>query len=298
MALAQTGMIQKGLSSRFPKVEFRIETVRTSGDREADLPFAAIGAKGIFVKELDDVLLAGKIDAAVHSLKDLPSEVTKGVELTAVTTCVDPRDALVTRDGRTLATLPKGARVGTSSARRTALLRRHRPDLEIGMLRGNLDTRLRRLEEGKFDAVVVACAGLERLGRTERLSERLDPFEFVPAVGQGMLAVTCRREDKESREIVRAVNDERAHRLADIERVFLAQVGGGCEVPLGCYGEEKDDEIRLVAVLASFDGRKEIRSEVRGEIDRGEELARQLAGRILDQGGRAMIDEIRGDRAV
>ncbi|HLG20163.1 MAG TPA: hydroxymethylbilane synthase, partial [Bdellovibrionota bacterium] len=188
--------------------------------------------------------------------------------------------------------------VGTSSARRTALLRRHRPDLEIGMLRGNLDTRLRRLEEGKFDAVVVACAGLERLGRTERLSERLDPFEFVPAVGQGMLAVTCRREDKESREIVRAVNDERAHRLADIERVFLAQVGGGCEVPLGCYGEEKDDEIRLVAVLASFDGRKEIRSEVRGEIDRGEELARQLAGRILDQGGRAMIDEIRGDRAV
>jgi hydroxymethylbilane synthase len=285
-------MTRDDLVWRFPARTFELRTIVTTGDVAKDVSFGSINLKGVFTKELDEALLARSVDLAVHSLKDLPSEMPAGIALAAVTPCLDPRDAVVSRDGTKLKDLPAGAKVGTSSLRRRSLLRAMRTDLAIELLRGNVDTRLRKLDEGRYDAILLAAAGLKRLGYEGRITELLDPFEFVPAIGQGMLAVTARAGDGEVADIVRALDDPAAHRLADAERRFMARMEGGCQVPIGCHGEVRDGRVRLKAFLSMPDASRSLVREAEGALADATGLADGLADWILRNGGREILREI------
>ncbi|MFH1262809.1 MAG: hydroxymethylbilane synthase [Pseudomonadota bacterium] len=295
LALVQTHEVQQTLTKAHPGISVSIQVIKTIGDRESEVPFSAIGAKGVFTKELDEALLAERIDCATHSLKDLPSDLTKGVKLAAVSACIDPRDALVSRDNVKFSRLPEGSRIGTSSLRRAALLKRIRPDLVITELRGNVDTRLRKLDEGQVDAIVLAAAGLKRLGLGSRVTEFLDPHDFVPAIGQGLLAIVCRAKDFETQKLLAVLDDPSSHRMADAQRLFMAAMEGGCRVPLGCYAEETGDRVRLIGFLATPDGKREIRESVEGTISQVKVLAENLAQRILKKGGDEILRGLRAE---
>jgi hydroxymethylbilane synthase len=266
----------------------RIEIIKTTGDRITDVPLAKVGTKGLFTKEIEEALLDGRIDLAVHSLKDLPTELPAGLIISAIPAREDPRDALV---GATLAQLPPGARVGTSSLRRVAQLRAVRPDLAIESVRGNVDTRLRKLGEGQYDALVMAAAGLRRLGWEARISECLPVDVMCPAVGQGALAIETREAGDAAGSCGRL--DDTATRLSvEAERAVLATLGGGCQVPIGAYGSIAGDRLDLVAIVASPDGTRLIRKNAAGpaaeRVRIGEELGRQL----LEAGAREILDEV------
>jgi hydroxymethylbilane synthase len=265
--------------------------VTTVGDRNTDVPIHTIGGTGAFVKEVQEALLDDRADIAVHSAKDLPSETPDGLTLAAVPERADARDALI---GSTLNDLPTGAVVATGSVRRRAQLAAVRPDLGFAELRGNMDTRLEKAMA--FDGAVVAAAALDRLGLADRIAERLDPSVVLPQVGQGALAVECRADDEEIRQRLAAIDDSRAHRAVDAERAFLAELGGGCNLPSGAYaqqdGAQRDGEgVVLEAMLASLDGRVVLR--VSGGDDDPVRLGRELARRLLDEnGGRALLEEV------
>jgi hydroxymethylbilane synthase len=293
LALVQSRDVQRVLLKAHAGIRVGISVIQTVGDRESSVPFSEIGAKGIFTKEIDEALLSGRIDAATHSLKDVASGLPKGIKLAAITACLDPRDALVSRDGVPFSALPEGSRVGTSSLRRAAIARRLRPDLKILDLRGNVDTRLRKLDEGEYDAILLASAGLKRLGLESRITENLDPEQFVPAVGQGFLGIACRRKDQETQRIVSAVDDPAGHRLAGAQRVFLARMEGGCRVPLGCHGRETGDRLELIGYLATADGGEEIRERVIGPVAEAKQLGEKLALEILRKGGESILQRLR-----
>jgi hydroxymethylbilane synthase len=293
LALVQSHEVQQRLQQVHPGLRVPIQVIKTTGDRENEVPFSAIGSKGIFTKELDEALLADRIDCATHSLKDLPSDLPKGLKLVAVTKCLDPRDALISREGIPLSRLSEGSRVGTSSLRRAALLRRARPDLAVLELRGNVDTRLRKLDEGQYDAILLAAAGLKRLGLGERITEFLDPHLFVPAIGQGLLGIVGRSRDQESQRLLSVLDDPASHRLAEAQRRFMAVMEGGCRVPLGCYGEERDGKLHLLGYLGTPDGREEIREEADGEFSQAGVLAETLAQTMLKKGGERILQKLR-----
>ncbi len=260
--------------------------VTTTGDRRADVPIHTIGGTGAFVKEVEEAVLDGRADVAVHSAKDLPSALPDGLVLAAVPERADPRDALV---GRGLDELPTGGRVGTGSVRRRAQLAALRPDLLFGELRGNIPTRVARSRE--FAAVVVAYCALQRLGLDDRVAQVLDPSTLVPQVAQGALAVECRADDARALELLGAVDDRRAHRAVDAERAFLAELGGGCNLPCGALATDRDDGgLAMRALVASLDGRVVLRAEVSGDDPRalGVEAARRL---VLESGGSALLDD-------
>src|ERR1019366_2637191 len=236
----------------------RIEIIKTTGDKITDVPLAKVGSKGLFTKEIEEALLDGRADLAVHSLKDLPTELPEGLVLAAVPEREDPRDAVV---GRKLAELPPGARVGTSSLRRAAQLRQLRPDLQVESVRGNLDTRLRKLDEGQYDAILLAAAGLKRLGWGDRIAEILAPEQMCPAVGQGALAI----EKRARFEKVALLDHADPHPAVMAERAVLAALGGGCQVPIGAYATVSEGHIRLLAIVAAPDGSRVIRAEADGE---------------------------------
>lgn len=270
--------------------ESRLEIIRTTGDKLRDAPPAGIGGKGLFTKEIEEALLEGRIDLAVHSLKDLPTELPAGLRLAAVPPREDPRDAMV---GGRLAELPRGARVGTSSLRRSAQLRSLRPDLRIEPVRGNLDTRLRKLEEGRYDALVMAAAGLKRMGWQERISECL-PAEWVcPAPGQGALAIETRAAG-EAALICAALEDGTARAEVTAERAVLAGLGGGCQVPIGAYAEVREGRLAIRAAVISPDGSRVIRAELEGPAAQAAELGRELARRLLESGARAVLEAVYG----
>jgi hydroxymethylbilane synthase len=266
--------------------ETDIQVIVTTGDRVLDRRLEAVGGKGAFLKEIEDALLSGEADLAVHSLKDVPVTLPPGLHLAAVLERADPRDALVAASGRTLAGLPAGSRIGTTSLRRAALLRDLRPDLLVQDLRGNVDTRLRRLREGSFDAVVLAMAGLGRLGRLEEVTEALDPAVFVPAPGQGAIALECRSDDAGMAEAVAPLHHELTGRAVAAERAFLAALGGGCNVPLGAHVVLARAELRLVGFLADASGERPLR---RGEAwgREPEALGRALATQVRARAGPA-----------
>jgi hydroxymethylbilane synthase len=268
----------------------RLEIIRTTGDKIADAPLARIGGKGLFTKEIEEALLEGRIDLAVHSLKDLPTELPAGLRLAAVPPREDPRDALV---GARLADLPEGARVGTSSLRRSAQLRALRPDLRIEPVRGNLDTRLRKLEEGRYDALVMAAAGLKRMGWQERISEYLPAEWICPAPGQGALAIET-RADGEAARICSALEDAAARAEVTAERAVLAGLGGGCQVPVGAYAEFREGRLAIRAAVISPDGSRVIRAEAQGSAAQAAELGGELARRLLERGARAVLEAVYG----
>ncbi|MBI2881332.1 MAG: hydroxymethylbilane synthase [Candidatus Tectomicrobia bacterium] len=266
--------------------------VRTEGDRVLDRPLSEIGGKGVFTKEIEDALLEGRIDVAVHSLKDLPTQIPPGLALAAVTRREDPRDVFIARDGATrLADLPPGARVGTGSLRRRAQLRAFRPDLGWVDLRGNLDTRLRKLQAGEMEGVVLAAAGFARMGWTDRITEVLPPEVCLPAVGQGALALECRAEDREAAACVRGLDHPETRRAVEAERALLRRLEGGCRVPVGALGEVRGEEVRLRAVIASLDGETLVRGAASGGDP--EEVGKKLAEDLLGRGGEAILREIR-----
>src|SRR3989338_6987747 len=232
LAMCQAQIVQARLEERFPGRAFRLETIKAQADKHPDLPLTAMSGEGMFVKELESALAGGRIDLAVHSMKDLPLETPAGLYLAAVLEREEPRDALVSRSGESLEQLPKGARIGTSSLRRQSQLRRLRPDLELLEIRGNVDTRLRKLDEGRYDAIVVAACGLIRLGLEERITELLDFSEMLPEPGQGALAVETRADDRETLEAAGSLEDPVSRACVEAERAFLQALGGGRRPPI------------------------------------------------------------------
>lgn len=268
--------------------ECRIEIVRTTGDKITDVPLAMVGTKGLFTKEIEEALLDGSADLAVHSLKDLPTELPEGLVLAAVPEREDPRDAVV---GKRLADLPKGAKVGTSSLRRAAQLRRLRPDLVVESVRGNLDTRLRKLDEGQYDAILLAAAGLIRLGWEERIAEILEPEQMCSAVGQGALAIETRTTGA-GRGACAALDDPATHAAVKAERGVLAALGGGCQVPIGAHATVTGGRLRLLAVVASPDGAESVRASAEGPVGQAESIGRALGADLLDRGARRILEAV------
>ncbi len=290
LALWQAGWVQEALGKTLPGAEIVIQVIRTQGDEAANIPFDQLPGKGFFVKEIEEALLSRRIDLAVHSMKDLPGSMPPGLSLAAITERADPRDALVTTDGRGLDDLQPGARVGTGSPRRAAQLLSHRPDLTIEPLRGNVDTRVRRLLDGRYDAVVLAVAGLTRLGLdVPRVPLQVDVC--TPAVGQGALGIEVRGDHPQAVEAARTLQDEPTAAAVTAERSFLSALGGGCRVPIAGFARLQDGQLHLIGVVARADGTALIRDELRGDAARPEELGQGLGRKILDQGGGALLQE-------
>jgi hydroxymethylbilane synthase len=286
LALWQARWVQSRLAELGQ--ESRIEVIKTTGDKVTDVPLAMVGTKGLFTKEIEQALLDGSADLAVHSLKDLPTELPPELMLAAVPAREDPRDALV---GLALADIPHGARVGTSSLRRAAQLKQMRPDLALEPIRGNLDTRLRKLDEGKYQAIVLACAGLKRLGWESRIAEALEPDVMCPAVGQGALAI----ETRAGAETPAMALDHGPTRAAvTAERAVLALLGGGCQVPVGAHARVRDDSIHLVGIVISPDGSTSVRQEIEGRAHEAEALGRELGERLLAGGGSEILQAVYG----
>jgi hydroxymethylbilane synthase len=262
--------------------------VTTQGDVSKAL-LAQIGGTGVFVNALRDKVLSGEVDFAVHSLKDLPTSETPGIALAATPLRDDPRDALC-GPGK-LADLPRGARVGTGSPRRVAQLRALRPDLEIVPIRGNADTRLRKVTDGELDAIVLAHAGLKRIGRLAEVGEVFDPDQMLPAPGQGSLALECRADRDDLRELLGAVDDPATRRAVTAERTILAVLEAGCSAPVGTYAAEVDEELHLTATVAAIDGSRQIRMSASGHPDAAEQIGRGLAARMLAQGADPLMGE-------
>ncbi len=258
-----------------------IHVISTTGDRLLDRRLESVGGKGAFLKEIEEALLAHEVDLAVHSLKDVPTSLPEGLHLCAFLERADPRDALISRDGRGLDALAQGAQVGTTSLRRRAQLHARRPDLRLHDLRGNVDTRLRRLHAGDFDAILLALAGLTRLGRAAEVSEVLPPEVLLPAPGQGAIALECRSDDRATEAAARALHHAPTAAAVQAERAFLAALGGGCNVPLGAFAEAHADGLRLRALVAREDGSTVLQGERHGQdpLALGQELAHELRAR-------------------
>ena len=291
LARAQSGQVARSLE-RALGVATELVIVRTTGDRIQDRPLSEVGGKGLFVKEIEEALLRGDADVAVHSGKDLPAQLAPGLALAAFPPREDARDALVgRRRGQTLAGLPEGARVGTGSVRRRAQLLRARPGLEVVALRGNVDTRLRKLEEEGLDAVILASAGLARLGLADRIDERLDPNVLVPAVAQGTLALEVRGAGGWGERIA-AVDDPASRAATAAERAFLVALAGDCNVPLAAHARVAGDTLELTATLLATDGSRELRAQRSGPTSRAAELGRDAAAEVLEDGGRELLAEL------
>jgi hydroxymethylbilane synthase len=294
LALWQANHIRALLEQRGHRVE--IEIIKTTGDKITDGALAQVGTKGMFIKEIEEALAAEEIDLAVHSLKDLPTEVAAEFEIAAIPRREDPHDVFCSRQGRSITELSQGARVGTSSLRRQAQLKAQRRDLEVHALRGNVDTRLRKLESGEYDAVILAAAGLNRLGKRELIRQVLPAEIMCPAAGQGALAVEIRRGDSETRQHVSFLDDPAARATTACERALLNKLGGGCQVPIGALAELGRDCLHLQAVVATPDGTKLLR-EARDGSD-PVELGNCVGEALLRRGGEAILQEVYGRGAV
>ena len=293
LALAQTDLVIGALRARHPGGTFEVVPIRTHGDegRSRDLGMT-IDMKRAFTKRIDDALLGHRVDLAVHSLKDLPATLPDDLALAAVPTRDTPWDALVARDGASVEGLPGDARLGTSSLRRRAQLVAFRPSFRLEELRGNIGTRLRRLDDGELDGIVLAEAGLRRLGLAHRISQVLPPDVMVPAIGQGALAVEARSDDPEMRTLAGAIDDPATHGAAGAEREVARLVGGGCNVPLGAVGIPDRDSLRLEAMIASSDGRRVVRARAIGLLRDPLAVARRIASELIAGGGSDILAEI------
>jgi hydroxymethylbilane synthase len=291
LALTQAGMIKSQLELLQPGLAVRIEIIKTSGDANND-PLSVIGGKGVFTKELEEALLDTRIDIAVHSLKDLPTIIPDGLTIAAICKREDPRDALVLRrklKQASLLSLPKGAVVGTSSPRRLAQLKHLRGDLIVKDLRGNVDTRLRKLDEGQYDALVLACAGLRRLGLENRISAALAATEMLPAVGQGALGIETRADDETTNAAVRKLDHKFTRLACTAERAFLRSLGGGCQLPIAAHAAVREKRIRLDGLVAEPGGSRIVRDRISGSLDEAEQLGTELGERLLERGARALL---------
>jgi hydroxymethylbilane synthase len=294
LALWQANHVAERLKQAHPGLEVALVEMTTEGDRFLSAPLSQVGGKGLFVKEIEEALLDGRADVAVHSLKDMTSAIPEGLELAAVAEREDPRDALVGRTVKRWMELPRAAKVGTSSLRRACQLKERRPDLESVPLRGNVQTRLRKVEELELDAAVLAQAGLKRLGLDWRATELLEPEVSLPAVGQGVLGIEARAGDAETKARLAALEHAPTRQVVAAERAFLARLEGGCTVPLAAYGVLQDGELWLRGLVGRPDGAKVVRGERRGSPGTGAHLGDDLAAELLQRGGREILDAFAG----
>jgi hydroxymethylbilane synthase len=295
LALRQVEMVVEALSKAAPEIEIETRVVRTEGDRDQTTPLETIGGQGVFVKDIERRLLDGHADVAVHSLKDMPAQEPAGLTIAAVLPRDDARDVLVTRDGAMLKDLPSGARVGTDSRRRAVQLLAMRPDLQVASIRGNVDTRLRKVDVGEYDAVLLAAAGLDRLGLATRVAQTFEPDQMIPAVGQGAIAVQCRANDAQTLAVLRAIDDAATRSAVTAERAFLKRLGAGCRLPVGAYAEVNGASLHLRAFIADDEGRLH-KGESTASITTADIAGRTLAERLLiaiEQAGRTASTERR-----
>ncbi|MBM3240929.1 hydroxymethylbilane synthase [Candidatus Poribacteria bacterium] len=290
LALWQTYWIQNNLQKLAPECLFEIRRIKTSGDKIQDAPLAQIGGKGLFIKELELALLNGAIDIAVHSMKDMPTVLPDGLTIGAIAQRADPSDALISHKGFKFTNLPVGAKVGTSSLRRRAQLLHARPDLNIYNLRGNLDTRIAKLKNEGFDAIVLATAGVQRLSFDELITERL-PYEIcLPAVGQGAIGIEVRTNDMELLEVATKINHFESAMAVTAERAMLTELGGGCQIPIAALGRVLNGKLNLEGLVAAVDGSRIVRASVYGELLNADVLGKQLAKQLLDIGAEAILN--------
>lgn len=296
LALWQANHVRERLA-QLHGIESELIRIRTSGDKFQGSSVVEVseqvGTKGIFIKELEEALLAGTADLAVHSMKDVPTENPAGLVFPAITKREDVRDCLISRNGAKLKDLASGARIGTSSLRRQAQVRHHRPDLQLFDLRGNVDTRLKKVAAGEFDAIVLATAGINRLGASDKITEILPPEIMLPAVGQGALGIETRADDRETSRFVAALDDLESHAAVTAERALLRELEGGCQIPLGAWARFENGELRLEACVFSADGKEFVRKELRGQPGEAEKLGVRL-GQIMIEAGADRILRLAG----
>lgn len=297
LALWQANWVKSELEKRHKNLVIEIIKIKTTGDKILDVPLAKVGGKGLFVKEIEEALLKKRIDMAVHSMKDVPTDFPSGLHLAAITEREDPRDALIISQ-KSKAKIQKfkdlayGATIGTSSLRRSSQLLNLRPDLKILQLRGNLNTRLKKLDDGGFDAIILAAAGVKRLGWSERITEYLSPEVSLPAIGQGALGIETRMDDKEINEMAAFFDHPATSISVRAERAFLKKLEGGCQVPIAAYGEIKNNQLKLIGLVASIDGKKIIKDSITGQIDRTEAVGIELAEKLLSMGAWDILKEV------
>jgi len=289
LALAQTGWIRNQILSRFPGSDVTVKTIKTSADKDPTRSIRSGSAVGVFVKELEQALLNRQIDIAVHSLKDVPTAISTGLKIAAVPEREDARDAIITKNGGGLAQLPEGSVIGTGSIRRQAQILALRPDLRVIDIRGNIDTRLKKLRDGAYDAIILACAGLNRLGFQDQISERLGFSAMLPAPGQGALAIEIREGDSCIEPIAAALNERSAWTAVSVEREFLKRMGGGCNVPVAAHAYVRQDSIHIDGLVCSPDGRNLLRDSLDEELAKAGEAGRILAEKILAAGGDVIL---------
>lgn len=292
LALWQARHVRALLQQAHPELQVELVAMTTQGDQLLGQSLARVGGKGLFVKELERAMLDGRADIAVHSIKDVPAQLPEGLLLSCLLAGEDPRDALVSNHYENLAALPAGARVGTASLRRQAQLRHRRPDLQVTELRGNVGTRLGKLDAGEFDAILLACAGLKRLELAERIAEALDAQQFVPAVGQGVVGIEARADDRRIAELLAPLHDQHTAQRVGAERALNARLGGACHVPIAAHALIADGQLRLDALVAEPDGSRIIRLQISGAAEAGAELGRALAEQLLAEGAGDILAQL------
>ncbi len=292
LALWQANWVKSALTANNPALSIELVTIKTKGDKILDVPLAKVGGKGLFVKEIEQALLDRRIDIAVHSMKDMPSEIPDGLCIGAIPQRAVATDVLISRKGLKFVDLPGGAVIGTSSLRRAAQLRHARPDIVIAPLRGNLDTRLKKLETENFDAIVLAAAGVQRLGLEQRITEYLDCETMLPAVGQGALSIEMRQRDPVIGPMVKALDDPHTRAIVLGERAFLYRLGGSCQVPIAGHGEIKGNTFQLTGLVADIDGSRVYRSDLSGAADSSESVGNSLAEALISRGADRILEKL------
>jgi len=295
LAVGQTQMVADMLDELCPDYEFALKKITTKGDKILDKPLAQVGGKGLFIKELEVALLEEEVDLAIHSMKDMPAELPENLAITAIPKRVDPRDALISNNDILLDDLPKGARIGTGSLRRTAQLLKYRPDLDIVPIRGNIDTRIKKLqdEELNLDAIILAAAGLLRMGWKDKITQYLEPDVVLPAAGQGALAIETRENDERISEVVAKVDDQETKYRLEAERGFLEYLEGDCQVPIGAFAEVNGNNITLEGMVSTLDGKECLQKTISGSVDEAAELGVKLAKELVEEGAKEILKKVR-----
>lgn len=292
LALWQAEFVRESLIQQHPDLQVELVKMVTQGDKILDTPLAKVGGKGLFVKELEQGMLRNEVDIAVHSMKDVPVELPDGLHLNVICTREDPRDAFVSNNHMSFESLPQGAKVGTSSLRRTTQLKALRPDLEILDLRGNVNTRLKKLDDGQYEAIILAAAGLIRLGFEDRIKQAIDSGTSLPAIGQGAVGIECRSDDEQINQLISMLNHEQTNICVTAERAMNARLEGGCQVPIGGYAILENGELYMRGLVGRPDGSEVVRGEVRGKPEDAHALGTSLADDLLSRGAREILKEV------
>ncbi len=292
LAVTQSTWVKTQIEQAYPQTRVELVKITTKGDKILDVPLAKVGGKGLFVKEIEDALLAKEVDLAVHSMKDVPTELPPGLHIGIIPIRETPYDAFLSNRCDAISALPTGATIGTSSLRRKSQLAAMRPDLNIVDLRGNIDTRLRKLDEGQYDAIILAGAGLHRLGLADRITALLPAEQMLPAISQGALGIELRHDDTELLDGLQLLHHRETAVAVAAERAFLLRLDGGCQVPIAAHATLADDTVSLTGLIAEIDGRRIIKDSLSGPFEQAAQIGDTLAQHLLDLGGKAILDAV------